>query len=150
MLTDQYRGKNLPLQLLYGKYDNVEIPLVFRQEKGYGGKNEDWVVKSIIVTPYTHNGNPIIQSIYDGQQEFIEHPITREFRAEDVLKIVRNGDFTTKRGKFGKLNSVYTLNSNKVIINEKGKVITVFSNRQGRKFGIGKGYIKWNMRNIML
>ena len=59
-----------------------------------------------------------------------------------MLKIVRNGDFTTKRGKFGKLNSVYTLNSNKVIINEKGKVITVFSNRQGRKFGIGKGYIK--------
>ena len=24
--------------MLYGKYDNVEFPLVFRQEKGYGGK----------------------------------------------------------------------------------------------------------------
>ena len=149
------------------------------------GLDENGVVKSIIVTPYTHNENPIIQSIYDGHQEFIEHPITqcvasfliglyfdgligafnqnaivpniytitgftehgvhnaitRGFRAGDVLKIVRNGDFTTKRGKFGKLNSVYTLN-NKVIINEKGKIITVFSNRQGSKYGIGKGFIK--------
>ncbi|MBE6226678.1 MAG: RHS repeat-associated core domain-containing protein, partial [Bacteroidales bacterium] len=150
------------------------------------GLDENGVVKSIIVTPYTHNENPIIQSIYDGHQEFIEHPITqcvasfliglyfdglirafnqnaivpniytitgftehgvhnaitRGFRAGDVLKIVRNGDFTTKRGKFGKLNSVYTLNNNKVIINEKGKIITVFSNRQGSKYGIGKGFIK--------
>ncbi len=41
------------------------------------GLDENGVVKSIIVTPYTHNENPIIQSIYDGHQEFIEHPITK-------------------------------------------------------------------------
>ena len=36
--TDKYRGSGIEFELIYGKYDNVEFPLVFRQEKGYGGK----------------------------------------------------------------------------------------------------------------
>ncbi|MBQ2882401.1 MAG: RHS repeat-associated core domain-containing protein [Alphaproteobacteria bacterium] len=54
------------------------------------GLDENGVVKSIIVTPYTHNENPIIQSIYDGQQDFIENPITK-FIASTIFCVTAEG-----------------------------------------------------------
>lgn len=38
LLTEAYRGTNSTWKLLYGRYDSFEFPLIFQQEKSYGGK----------------------------------------------------------------------------------------------------------------
>ena len=38
LLADEYRGMDDALDLLYGKYDTIRLPLIFQQKKSYGGK----------------------------------------------------------------------------------------------------------------
>ncbi len=38
LLTEKYIGKNRIGELLYGKYENFDFPVIFQQEKAYGGK----------------------------------------------------------------------------------------------------------------
>lgn len=38
LLTEKYIGKNRTGELLYGKYENFDFPVIFQQKKSYGGK----------------------------------------------------------------------------------------------------------------
>lgn len=38
LLAEEYRGMDDALDLLYGKYDTIRLPLIFQQRKSYGGK----------------------------------------------------------------------------------------------------------------
>ena len=68
----------------------------------------------------------------------VHQMITRGFRVVDVLKIVREA--VEAMGRYG-AQMRYTLNGNTVILNTKGKIVSVFSNMLGTRNGIGKGSI---------
>ena len=70
----------------------------------------------------------------------VHQMITRGFKVVDVLKIVREGEVVEAIGRYG-AQMRYTLNGNTVILNAKGKVVSVFSNMLGTRNGIGKGSI---------
>ena len=70
----------------------------------------------------------------------VHQMITRGFKVVDVLKIVREGEAVEAMGRYG-AQMRYTLNGNKVILNAKGKIVSVFSNMLGTRNGIGKGSI---------
>ena len=65
--------------------------------------------------------------------------ITRGFKTADILKIVREGKPIEAMGRYGS-QTRYTLGGNTVVINAKGKVVTVFSNAPGTSKGIGKSF----------
>ena len=70
----------------------------------------------------------------------VHQMITRGFKVVDVLKIVREGEAVEAMGRYG-AQMRYTLNGNTVILNAKGKIVSVFSNMLGTRNGIGKGSI---------
>lgn len=70
----------------------------------------------------------------------VHQMITRGFKVVDVLKIVREGEVVEAIGRYG-AQMRYTLNGNTVILNAKGKIVSVFSNMLGTRNGIGKGSI---------
>ncbi|WP_333519638.1 RHS repeat-associated core domain-containing protein [Bacteroides intestinalis] len=70
----------------------------------------------------------------------VHQMITHGFKVVDVLKIVREGEAVEAMGRYG-AQMRYTLNGNTVILNAKGKIVSVFSNMLGTRNGIGKGSI---------
>jgi RHS repeat-associated protein len=77
---------------------------------------------------------------------FTEHAadeaITRGFKTSDILKITREGNAVEKQGRYG-MTTQYTLGQNTVVVAQTGrnagKVITVFSDFQGTRNGLGRG-----------
>ena len=101
------------------------------------GKAIGWIVGKVAGKAVT----PIKSTSIKGFTKHGTHQmITRGFKATDVLKIVREGTSTEAMGRYG-LQMRYTLNGNTVIVNDKGKIVSVFSNLSGTKKGIGKGFI---------
>lgn len=69
----------------------------------------------------------------------VNQAISRGFKATDILKIVREGKAVEATGRYGP-QTRYTLGGNTVVLNAKGKVISVFSNASGTSKGLGKGF----------
>jgi hypothetical protein len=84
-------------------------------------------------------GGGVSESIIKG---FTEHganqAITRGFKTNDILRIVKEGNAVESMGRFGQ-QTRFMLGNNTVIVNSQGKVITVFSNAPGTKKGFEQG-----------
>lgn len=68
----------------------------------------------------------------------VNQAIARGFKVADILKmIVREEKVVQATGRYG-LQTRYTLNGNTIVLNAKGKVVSVFSNISGTSRGLGK------------
>ncbi|WP_221657546.1 hypothetical protein [Bacteroides salyersiae] len=68
----------------------------------------------------------------------VNQVIARGFKVADILKmIVREEKVVQATGRYG-LQTRYTLNGNTIVLNAKGKVVSVFSNISGTSRGLGK------------
>ena len=68
----------------------------------------------------------------------VDQAINRGFKTPDILNIVRNGNPVQAMGRYG-MQTRYTLGNNTVVLNAKGKVVTVFSKLSGTRNGLGRG-----------
>ena len=83
---------------------------------------------------------PITPVIEGFTQHGMHQMITRGFKVSDVLKIVKEGIPTKAMGRYGP-QTRYKLNGNTVVINDKGKIVSVFSNFPGTRNQLGRGII---------
>ena len=63
----------------------------------------------------------------------LNQAITRGFQTKDILNIVRNGSAVSAMGRYG-TQVRYTLGRNTVVVNNSGKVVTVFSSTKNGIF----------------
>ena len=70
----------------------------------------------------------------------LNQAITRGFKAQDILRIIREGTPQVAQGRYGP-QIRYMLGGNTVIVNgTTGKIITAFSSAPGSKNGLGAGH----------
>ena len=73
----------------------------------------------------------------EGVQGFTKHGlnqvINRGFKPENISQIIKNGKSIQAQGRFGS-QTRFTLGENTVVVNSKGKIITVFSTAKDGRF----------------
>lgn len=71
----------------------------------------------------------------------VDQAITRGFKTQDILKIIREGNPVQAMGRYG-AQVRCELSNNTVIINAKGKIVTLYSDAVGTAKGLGRGFMK--------
>lgn len=153
-LQNQFLGKNSPLSenskselmnAINNRFLNNEIGrpvgealvMVAASELGgaLAGKALSWGIGKLAVKVGAKVGEKVISGF---TKHGVNQAISRGFKTSDILKIVREGQKVQAVGRYGP-QTRYTLGGNTVIVNESGKVISVFSNASGSSQGLGKG-----------
>ena len=88
------------------------------------GKALSWGIGKLAVKVGAKVGEKVISGF---TKHGVNQAISRGFKTSDILKIVREGQKVQAVGRYGP-QTRYTLGGNTVIVNESGKVISVFSN----------------------
>ena len=79
----------------------------------------------------TIEGTKVVNNVIKGiKKHAAQQIITRGFKPADIIKIVKEGKVTQGVVRYGS-QTRYTLGGNTVVINEKGEIITLFSNASG-------------------
>jgi hypothetical protein len=98
-----------------------------------GGKVLSWaagkaVAKGVkMIENSTSIASPVINETVTGfTKHGLNQSINRGFKSSDILNIIRNGTKEISKGRFG-MQTKFKLGDNTVVVNEKGKIITVFS-----------------------
>lgn len=146
-LQNQFLGKNSPLSEnskseLFNALVNQETSAI-GLEIGQSLLIAETIVSGIgaisTVATLTKLGSQVGLEVIKGfTKHGVNQAITRGFKVADILKIVREGKVVQATGRYGS-QTRYTLNGNTVVLNAKGKVVSVFSNISGTSRGLGKG-----------
>jgi cell well associated rhsD protein len=146
-LQNQFLGKNSPLSEnskseLFNALVNQETSAI-GLEIGQSLLIAETIVSGIgaisTVATLTKLGSQVGLEVIKGfTKHGVNQAITRGFKVADILKIVREGKVVQATGRYGP-QTRYTLNGNTVVLNAKGKVVSVFSNISGTPRGLGKG-----------